>query len=437
MLEYLGAVSIVSGPLPYTLLAVSGTFVGFLATQAGLKRKQPRSRRLAGVLVAVAGGAAFGFVAFLVTAVLWNPFRIPVPRSIALYTAALAAGVAIAVLSVQRAHWWRVVLSAVGVVVLSVTAVLASISEFGVNPTVGSLFGQTLQHGPAGPVVSPLPVPPHSPGIASSWKPPKDLPKKGRTTMVAIPATHSGFAARDAGLYLPPAALVKDPPRLPLVLLMMGQPGNPDPQYVAAVLDGFASRNHGLAPIVVVADQLGNPAQDPGCTDSDRFGKVETYITVDVLGWARQHLNVDTSGASTTVAGYSNGGACAMLFAAKYPDDFRNVADISGELFPGQEDQASMLANVFAGDQAAYDAQKPENILTNRTYKGVGIFTSGSDDPVYVDAGRQAAKNFADAGFTTQFVEIPNGGHVLGAINGGLASAFTLLYPRLGLQVPG
>ncbi|MCI0158346.1 esterase family protein [Leifsonia shinshuensis] len=422
--------------MPYALLVLSGVLTGVLITQVGLRQRQDPHRRLVGVLVALCIGEAIGALVFWVVAVGWNPFGIPVPRSIAAYAAGFGGSVAIAALSIHRARWWRALLAALTVGVVLVTGTLASSAAFGVNPTLGSLFGVTPTSNAADQtaLVRPVTTKPVT-DIAKSWTPPRGLPKHGKTSSVKIPARHSGFHARDAGLYLPPAALMPNAPRLPLMILMMGQPGNPDPQYVGSVLDQFAARNHGLAPIVVVADQLGDPTQDPGCTDTAHFGEVETYITVDVLDWARQHLNVDPSGSTTTIAGYSNGGACAMLFASKYPDDFRNVVDISGELFPGAEDPAAMLDSVFAGNQAAYDAQKPATNLAGHAHSGLAIFTAGSNDPFYVQSGQQAQKLFQQAGFETEFAEVPNGGHVLGAIYGGFNIAFSALYPSLGLKV--
>ncbi|OIH92446.1 alpha/beta hydrolase-fold protein [Curtobacterium sp. MCBA15_001] len=200
------------------------------------------------------------------------------------------------------------------------------------------------------------------------------------------------------------------------------------------MLDRFAALHDGLAPIVVVADQLGDPSVDPGCTDSARFGKVETYITRDVVEWANANLAVETTAASRLIGGYSNGGACALLYAARYPERFGNLLDVSGETFPGSEDPAAMLQNVFDGDQAAYDAQKPATVLARHRYPhSTAVFTAGSDDPVYAAAARSSRAAATAAGFDTRYAEVPHGGPVLGAIYGGFENCFTALYPRLGL----
>lgn len=140
-----------------------------------------------------------------------------------------------------------------------------------------------------------------------------------------IPGTLSGFTARPAGIYLPPAALVDSPPALPLVVMMMGQPGDPDPRFAAESLNEFAAQNRGLAPIIIVADQLGNSLVDDLCLDTARFGNAETYINKDVVDWARSNLNVIGDARHWTVAGYSHGGQCAISFGAKYPEIWGNI----------------------------------------------------------------------------------------------------------------
>ncbi|OZB87966.1 MAG: hypothetical protein B7X41_10640, partial [Microbacterium sp. 14-71-5] len=121
--------------------------------------------------------------------------------------------------------------------------------------------------------------------LFETWTPPADLPSEGTVTLLTgeerIPSS-AGFAPRDASLYRPPAALVPDPPALPLVVFMMGEPGDPDPSFVADAMDRLAAAHHGLAPIVIVADQLGSEDGNPACVDSAAYGGVETYFTQDI-----------------------------------------------------------------------------------------------------------------------------------------------------------
>ncbi|WP_391857533.1 alpha/beta hydrolase-fold protein, partial [Vibrio cidicii] len=179
------------------------------------------------------------------------------------------------------------------------------------------------------------------------------------------------------------------------------------------------------------------PSVDPACSDSAKYGKVETFITRDVVSWISSNFNVIHAARAWTVAGYSNGGACALTYAAKYPDIWGNVVDISGEEFPGQEHPSRVLAQIFGGNQAAYDAQIPAKVFARHKYADtVGIFTVGSNDPEYVSRVKRSFQAARSAGVTATYYEVPDGGHVLGALLGGLREGFTILYPRLELAQP-
>jgi poly(3-hydroxybutyrate) depolymerase len=266
---------------------------------------------------------------------------------------------------------------------------------------------------------------------------PHDLCDKGTIGSVIIPNTLSGFLARPAGLYLPPAALVRNPPALPLVIMLMGLPGNPDPSFQQPILDACAARHRGLAPIVLVADQLGNPAADLLCLDTVKYGKSETFLSGDVVAWARANLHVLPGAAHWTIAGYSNGGQCALSLGAKHPDIWGNVLDISGEEHPGASRPNQTLMQDFAGNKAAYQASRPlTNLSAHHYVDTVGIFTVGSNDGSYVTQAKRVEAAAQAAGWKTTHFEVPNGGHVLGALNGGLQEGYWVLYPRLGLSDP-
>ena len=428
--SFLLTLNIVDGPLIVTFYALSvGCAVALLLGR--------RLRLL--VFPAKAGvvGAAVGAAVLIVSEGLIHAFGSPLGWQVRLWVIACFAGLGICAASFRRSRPWRKALACAAAVVFAVTAVLGVNAHYGLHPTVASLLGISLA-----PRIELDPIKPriptkHQAPLWERWKAPEQLPPEGTAAQVAIPPTVSGFASRPAGLYLPPAALVADPPALPLVVFMMGQPGNPDPQYVKTALDDFAARHDGLAPIVIVADQLGNPAVDNLCLDSPLHGRPETFINRDVVDWARGHLHIIDDRKYWTIAGYSHGGQCAISFAAKYPSVWGNVLDISGEEYPGAEDPETNLREMFGGSQAAYDAEKPANILTQRKYPDTtAIFTASTDDPVYLEAARHLSAAATAAGMTVTYHEVPNGGHVIGALNGGLSAGFDVLYPRLELSGP-
>lgn len=93
---------------------------------------------------------------------------------------------------------------------------------------------------------------PDTPDLGRTWRAPADLPSKGRLGSVSIPGTASRFDARDALVYLPPAALAADPPPLPLDVVLSGQgPGAAPENLVDAgrmveTLAAVARAHHGF-----------------------------------------------------------------------------------------------------------------------------------------------------------------------------------------------
>ena len=437
MFNALLAIEIINGPLIPVFCIVS------IALALYLLLRRPTARWVATALVGILAGAVIGALTVFLVGVL-GTFGEPLPPTADIWVIVTFAAIALAIVNLWKSRWWRKVIAAVSIVMFALTGTLLINAYYGLNHTVGSMFGIATGNpiNPTGPV-STSTADPTKP-LWQTWKPPADMPKTGKTGLLtgkdAIPNTLSGFKARDASLYLPPAAQVTNAPRLPFVLLMMGQPGTPDPQYIAAVLDKYAAQHEGLAPIVVVADQLGNPSVDPVCADSTKYGKVHTYLTQDVVNWAKANLNILHSPKYWTVAGYSNGGACAFQMAAESPDVWGNLLDISGDEFPGVETQDVTIRDIFGGNKAAFEASKPTSILA--AHKGAyansdAIFTVGQNDPGFIPGADRNAKAAQAAGMTTTYYVVPGAGHVVDALNGGLTKGFEVLYPRLGLSKPG
>jgi enterochelin esterase-like enzyme len=188
---------------------------------------------------------------------------------------------------------------------------------------------------------------------------------------------------------------------------------------------------------VLVVDQLADPSQDPLCLDTD-LGEVETYVMQDVVPWARQHLNVLQGPRSTTVAGYSNGGGCAAYFGAKYPEVFGNILAVSPVEYAGAERPDEVLADVFLGDQAAYDAVKPANIMAAKAPypDSTAVFTVGADDGTFGPGTQRLADAALLAGMASTFFSVPDADHGVSGLLGGLDEGFTVLFPRLGLAAP-
>ncbi|GAB3277757.1 alpha/beta hydrolase-fold protein [Sinomonas notoginsengisoli] len=427
-MDFLLGLEIVDGPLVLGTLVIACVFVAVL-----LAARTTRWRLLR-LLIAASGGA---LVAFAFT-VVWNAvgaFDLYLPAGIVRRLMGTGAALGAVIACFWDPPLWRKVLAAVAIPVVALAGGIQVNSYFGLDRTVGALFGvttgQTIDVGSVAKGEEP-----DREKKLYEWTPPAGMPAGGRRGSVEIPS--SGFAARKAALYLPPAALVPEPPRLPLLVFMMGYPGTPDVTAMADFLDEFARQHHGLAPIVVVADQVGTKG-DPTCADSIAHGPAESYILNDVVPWARHALNVFGDSAHTAIGGYSNGGACAFKFVATRPDLFSGLAAVSPEEFPGAESPGPALRDVFRGDQKAFDAAKPASILALHpgSYGHVtAVFTSGDQDPTFAPGVERAAKAAEAAGMHVAYRVVPGAGHVKGALEGGIRPVFDILYPALELSPP-
>jgi S-formylglutathione hydrolase FrmB len=220
--------------------------------------------------------------------------------------------------------------------------------------------------------------------LERTWTPPPDMPATGRVAQVTIPATVSGFAARPAWVYLPPAYLGTVRARLPVLVLVGGQPGAPsdwlDGGDLAARMDAFAAVHHGLAPIVVMPDALGEPLANPLCLDS-RLGEAATYLGVDVPAWVGDHLDADPARA---IGGMSYGGTCALQMGLNAPEVYPTFVDISGQAEPTLGTRAQTVAAAFGGDEAAFRAINPLDLLAARTFPDTQAYlVAGSEDTEY------------------------------------------------------
>lgn len=424
-------VPIIEGPFPVTVYGLA------LASLLLLLLRRPSRRWLVAALLGAGAGVLVAVAAWWVCVRWLNLFGTGLGHLVYFWLAVSLAGVGVGVAGL----WRRGALAKTTAIVAAVASLLAGVlainAVFGLNRTLGNLLGVVEENA--------LPLPPPASASATpvagelwqTWTPPPGLPQKGRISTVAVPNTASGFVARSAGLYLPPAALVDNAPRLPVVLMMMGHPGNPDPTSIAEVLDAYAANHAGLSPIVLVADQVGAAVRDTGCVDS-RQDRARTYLTQDVVPWMRTHLNVLPDPRSWVVAGYSNGGQCAISLATQHPELFGTSISVSGEEFPGSENPADTLKRLFDGDAQRYEAAKPLVMMAQGRHETTtAIFTAAKDDPHYLDVARRFATGATQAGMATYLRELDRGGHVGPALSGGLQSSFGVAYPLLGLSQPG
>jgi len=226
----------------------------------------------------------------------------------------------------------------------------------------------------------------------------------------------SHFAARDAVIYVPPAAHVVNPKPVPVLVMLSGQPGNPSDILTSGkineLMDNYARHHDGVAPLVVIPDQLGSPEVNPMCVDGAR-GNSETYLSVDVPSWIRAHFSVVSSPAAWTIGGFSQGGTCSIQLGAGHADVYGNILDIAGELVPGGGAEKEAIAEVFAGNHAAYSAALPQNLLgSHAPYSdSVAVFAVGSNDGRFIPYAKTLTSAASAAGMHATYLDVPGASH--------------------------
>jgi len=346
------------------------------------------------------------------------------------------AGVALSLVSLWRATWRRAVGSVLAAALFVGTATMGVNIDFGQYPTIGSALGiSSIEEG----LPHIVKAGEDAPSIAS-WRVPADMPSHGTLSSVHIPGPVSHFDTRPAVVYLPPAALARNPPRLPVLIMMSGQPGSPqDPlvtDHLRERLDEYASAHRGLAPIVVSPDQLGSPGINPMCLDSARAGNSATYLTVDVPHWIRTHLNATLTPGSWGVGGASQGGTCASQLGAGHPELFNAILDASGQQYPGLGSYAKTIADGFGGDLRAFEAAQPSTIMAaHAPYADtIAVFGVGALDSRFMPGIKILAKDARAAGMSTHYVEAPNTAHDAHAWGAIFAHGLPLIAAHWGLD---
>ncbi|KFI95682.1 esterase [Bifidobacterium stellenboschense] len=316
----------------------------------------------------------------------------------------------------------RRITRAIAVILIPLTLVATGLridAIFGEYQTIGSLVGYT-------PYPSLDSVTVHRAAMTvAQWRAAAarhaapDHPAHGRILSVTIPNTKSHFNARKAMVYLPPAALAKRPPRLPVMELLAGQPGSPGRLVAAAglarMMDAYADAHDGLAPVVVVPDQNGADTHNSLCADTSQ-GNAETYLTRDVVAWTKRTLPVAATPRMWAIGGFSQGGTCTTQLAPRHPDLYSAMLPVDGELKPTNGSVADMTTNYFRGRRADYDAQVPVNALAALDpdeARGLALFAgAGERDKDSIRNMRTIAAAARKAGVSdiTEIV-VPGRGH--------------------------
>ncbi|WP_105033825.1 alpha/beta hydrolase [Cryobacterium aureum] len=417
--------NLIDAPLLAVLYGVTG-----LALLLVLLGPTGVRRAVMTVIGAVVGAAAAWLLAWLVSDI-WDPWGVSLSIGTRLWTVTLGAGIAVVLLNLRGQVRWRRVVSICALPLCLLSAAAGINADIGQFPTLRVALGLVGYQ----PLDQALATARSEAQSASTDSP------TGIVGTVTIPATVSGFAARSALVYLPSAATGNNPPALPVVEMLSGQPGSPSDVFtaggLAGILDRYAQAHSGLAPIVVVPDQLGAPDRNPMCVDS-KLGNAASYLTVDVPNWIHAHLHVVAQPAGWTIAGFSQGGTCSIQLGAAHPQLYGTIFDISGELVPSNGSEAHTVATGFNGSAASYAAAAPSAILAaHAPYADLAaIFVVGDGDMRFLPEVHAVVDAAERAGVDSRLFESSGTAHDWHTVDYAWTTALPIIAARTGLLAP-
>ncbi len=341
----------------------------------------------------------------------------------------------------RRIGWWRRTLTGLAVPLMILMALVLINADFQAYPTVASLTGSGAQHETTIEQLLAQRSAPVRPSVQTatnaSAKSAAAAPY-GQSAQVTIPATHSHFAARPAWVWVPPAYESGRVTQLPVLMLLGGSPGRTNDWLRAGFADrtaeAFAEHHDGLAPILVMPDANGSVLGDSECVDGSA-GNAETYLTVDVPAFMHAHFGTPLT-RGFAVAGFSEGGTCAVLLALRHPGLFTGFADFSGLTSPSLTERVNAAVtarDLFHGSMKEYLAHDPLELLKAHRLHGGAWFEVGANDTAHVPSQRQLVALADKSGLSVCASEVPGAGHTYGFWGQALVDAMPTLSGELDI----
>ncbi|MDH6131222.1 S-formylglutathione hydrolase FrmB [Kitasatospora sp. MAA4] len=424
--------SLTHGVVPHLVLA--GGLAALIALAAS-RRSRWWSRRLP---LAVALGAASAVLLQVAVDDWWQPLPDRLPHRVTLWAGVGVLGVCLAAFRIpgaRRRIRAAAVLGAALVMLMSLSQINRLFDQYPtsrvlLDPWIGRTTALTTAWEP-----HTVAAPPGRP-LAEVWHPTSRIPAAGTISTAAIPGVKSGFKARDAYVYLPPAYRMSPRPLLPVLVLMAGEPGSPVDWVGAGGLqdqmDAFAADHQGLAPIVVVVDQIGSLWNNTLCMDS-RIANEQTYLAQDVPDWIATRLQTATGRTARAIGGLSLGGTCSLQLAVNAPQVYGSFLDISGQSEPTLGSHGKTVDQAFGGDEAAFDAVDPLHVMARQSFPDTAAsFVAGASDGEFRPQQETAYAAAVKAGMKATFGTVP-GGHDWGTFRAALGGNIPWLARQTGI----
>lgn len=129
---------------------------------------------------------------------------------------------------------------------------------------------------------------------------------------------------------------------------------------------------------MLVPDQNGEATHNSLCADTTQ-GNAETYLTTDVVNWAKKMLPWPNWPACGRWAGSRKAAPAPRSSSRATPTSTARCCPVDGELKPTNGSVAKMVQEYFAGDRKAYDEQVPVNAIAATGTPEQALFTGAGD----------------------------------------------------------
>lgn len=435
MLKHFAKIHLLVGWFPITIFGLTALGIIVLLLAQSLKSQWKLIGRE--VFFSLLAGAS-GFLAAWLVSDVFVLFEVSLGWMVIIAIATGFTALGFVISTLIYTHGWKRILSSLMIVMIVLATALRIDIIYGEYTTIGSFFStSTYPHLPRGKTKKASMNVTEWRKLAQTGNLPP-YPTEGEAFSVTINNDKSHFNARDADIYLPPAALSETPPALPVFVLLAGQPGSPDRLFTAgnieSMMNNYAAKHHGLAPIVVSPDQNGASTHNSLCVNSPVYGNAETYLTQDVPDWITSHLPVSTKADMWAIGGFSQGGTCSTQLGARHPNVYGNMLPADGELEPTQGSRKSMIQKYFHGSEQALREQEPVYAMEKNAPSQQTLFAgAGANDATSIRNMTTIGKAAIQAGMDVKLVIAQGYGHDWHAVRTCWEPALDWLGERMGL----
>ncbi|MBL7256418.1 alpha/beta hydrolase [Paractinoplanes lichenicola] len=264
--------------------------------------------------------------------------------------------------------------------------------------------------------------------------PQSDVPelssRGGEGSQLLTVTVHGGQSGLSLPMYVYLPAAYPDGDRFPVIEALHGYPGTPKTWlgklHVQSYLDREIAAGRMAPAVVLFPTQTPRPLLDTECTNLRDGAQTETFLTVDVPAFARDHYRIRTDRAGWGLTGYSAGAFCATNLLLRHPTRYAAAASLAGYAEPG----------IDIGDGSQNTTNNPVWRLRHLPRPPVALWLGWAADDKESAGDSHRLTAFARAPISLTTAVIARGGHSSAVWRQLEAPAFDWLSAHLARPLP-